>query len=123
MKLKFSLIALSIMAVSHMAHAASIELVNSTPKAGQMVVQYQFLNADKEPEGMIATTIIPNTVTLPTDATGIRVLTVQNASLPSSAKMPGGWFSFPAPSCTWTRDAGRKPVISFDITAHSISCH
>jgi hypothetical protein len=88
-----------------------------------MVVQYQFLKTDQEAEGMIATTTLPTQVSIPANAAGVRVLTIQNKGLASHPAMPGGWFNFPSPGCVWTSDSGHPPQISFNITAHSISCH
>jgi hypothetical protein len=103
-------------------HAAPIKLINATPQAGQMIVQYQFLNKDKQPEGIIATTVLPSHISIPHNASGIRVLTLQNHSLPNREEMPGGWFNFPDPGCNWTNDSGRDPRINFFVSKHSISC-
>lgn len=121
-KCKLSLAVLGLFAGASAFAANSVDLVNATPEEGQMVVQYQFLAADKLPEGVIATTIIPAQITLPDGAVGLRVLTMQNQNLPNLAIMPGGWFNFPAPGCNWTTDSSNPPVINFSITNHSISC-
>lgn len=121
MKLTTQTVGLYLAAVG-IVHAANINLINATPKSGQTIVQYQFLNKDKQPEGIIATTVLPSRISIPENASGVRVLTLQNHSLPNREEMPGGGFSFPAKGCYWTDDSGRAPQIAFSVTDHLISC-